>query len=128
MEKLREIEVDLQNAIEEASRISTLFDYYLEERNEYHKTLEADMFAQRDKLQKELSALNKLNQQNLEKRQLFQNRLNKALKYIGEQFEATKKCLEYNKEQHNFSEVEKYTRDYNLYTKILEILEGNENE
>jgi hypothetical protein len=77
MEKFREIEVDLQNAIEEANRIPTLFDYYLEERNEYHKTLEDDMFTQRDKLQKELSTLNKLNQQNLEKRQLLQQKLDK---------------------------------------------------
>lgn len=53
-------------------------------------------------------------------------RIDKAIEYIKEQLEETKQCLEYNREQHNFFEVEKYTRDYNLYTNILKILKGEE--
>lgn len=119
MEKFREIEVDLQNAIEEVSRIPTLFDYYLEERNEYHKILENDLFTQRDKLQKELSALNKLNQQNLEKRQLFQRRINKALKYINDNIAV---CAFNNKE------LPHWEFDDNNIQNLIKILEGEDNE
>lgn len=46
----------------------------------------------------------------------------KLTEYITRQLEATKDCIEFNREQHNFSEVEKYTRDYNLYINIIKII------
>lgn len=60
MEKFREIEAQLQYKLNEILDIDSLFEDYVKERNEYHNSLETDLFKQRDKLQKEVSRLNNI--------------------------------------------------------------------
>lgn len=55
-------------------------------------------------------------------------KIDKAIEYINKQLEDTKQCLEYNRKQHNFFEEKKYIRDYNLYSNILSILTGGDEE
>lgn len=80
------------------------------------------------KLEKELSKMcNKSTSDCIElAKQLkeVQERIDKAIEYIENKLEGTRKSLEYNIKQYNAFEVGQYTRDYKLYANILEILEG----
>lgn len=83
----------------------------------------------KEELEERTKELLQIDQVDLILKYLYQEqKINKTIEYIEKQLEDTKKCLEYAREYHNLNDTEKYTRDFNLYTILLDILKGDNND
>jgi len=51
------------------------------------------------------------------------NIINELEKWYKKQYEDINKCLDYAREHHNLQEVEKYTRDHNMFAMCMEKLD-----